>query len=142
MVMAAVDRRGGRGHAGDDVRGVERRRRRQQLAVEVVRGRRGGHLLEQARHPVAADGVAEDGAVGVHPELPRLLLHPRPPVVLDLVVRPPWQVLRDPRPPVSPLGMELEDEELLLRREVAALDVRLEVVEPPQPAALAGPLQP
>jgi hypothetical protein len=52
----------------------------------VVRGR-GGHLLEQARHPVAAYGVAEHGAVGVHPELPRLLLHPRPPVVLDLIVR-------------------------------------------------------
>jgi hypothetical protein len=38
--------------------------------------------------------------------------------------------------------MELKDEDLLLRREIAALDVRLEVVEPPEPAALAGPLQP
>jgi len=51
-------------------------------------------------------------------------------------------MLADHQLPASPLGMELEDEELLLRREIAALDVRLEVVEPPEPAALAGPLQP
>jgi len=51
-------------------------------------------------------------------------------------------MLADHQLPVSPLGMELEDEELLLRREIAALDVRLEVVKPPEPAALAGPLQP
>jgi hypothetical protein len=44
--------------------------------------------------------------------------------------------------PISPLGMELKDEELLLWRQIAALYVRFEVVEPPEPAALASPLQP
>jgi hypothetical protein len=44
--------------------------------------------------------------------------------------------------PVSPLGMELKDEELLLRRQITAFYVRFEVVEPPETTALAGPLQP
>jgi len=38
--------------------------------------------------------------------------------------------------------VEVEDEELLVGGEVAALHVGPEVVEPPQPAALARPLQP
>ena len=39
-------------------------------------------------------------------------------------------------------GVELDDGLLLLRREGPALDVRPEVVGPPQPAALAAPVQP
>ena len=38
--------------------------------------------------------------------------------------------------------MEVEDEELLVGGEVAALQVRPQVVEPPQAAALPRPLQP
>jgi len=37
--------------------------------------------------------------------------------------------------------VEVEDEQLLVGAEVAALHVGPEVVEPPQPAALARPLQ-
>ena len=39
-------------------------------------------------------------------------------------------------------GVELDDGLLLLRGEGPALDVRPEVVGPPQPAALAAPVQP
>ncbi len=38
--------------------------------------------------------------------------------------------------------MEVEDEQLLVGGEVAALHVGPEVVQPPQPAALPRPLQP
>jgi hypothetical protein len=38
--------------------------------------------------------------------------------------------------------VEADDELLLLRREGAALEVRPEVVDPPEAAALAAPLQP
>ena len=38
--------------------------------------------------------------------------------------------------------MEVDDEVLFLRREGAALEVRAEVVDPPEAAALAAPLQP
>jgi hypothetical protein len=38
--------------------------------------------------------------------------------------------------------VEVEDEQLLVGGEVAALHVRPEVVQPAQPAALARPLQP
>jgi hypothetical protein len=44
--------------------------------------------------------------------------------------------------PVAPAGVEVEDEELLVGGEVAALHVRPQVVEPPQAAALPRPLQP
>jgi hypothetical protein len=40
--------------------------------------------------------------------------------------------------PISKLGMELNDELLLGSAEEAALEVRTEVVSPPQPAALAA----
>jgi hypothetical protein len=50
------------------------------------------------RHPEVAHGVLEALAVGVAVELLGVLLHPGPPVVLDLVVRPSRQVLRYLRP--------------------------------------------
>jgi len=63
--------------------------------------------------------------------------------------RPARQVLRRSRAAetgrhvlVAEEAVQLDDEVVLVGGEVAALDVRLEVVEPPQPAALAGPLQP
>ncbi|RRT76769.1 hypothetical protein B296_00026496 [Ensete ventricosum] len=101
-----------------------------------------------------------------------MLLHPRPPVVLDLVVGPPGQVLRDLGPPatdhsssfivckasrvkegrdyiwrdwflpVSPARVELQDEELLLRGDVAPPDVGTKIVEPSKPAALPCSPQP
>jgi hypothetical protein len=71
-----------------------------------------------------------------------VLLHARAPVVLDLVVRAPREVLRDLGPAVAPPRVQLQDEQLLLRRDVAAPEVRAEVVQPPEAAALAGALQP
>lgn len=44
-------------------------------------------------------------------------------------------------PLVAVLGVELDDEARLLRREGALLEVRPQVVGPPQPAALAAPQQ-
>jgi hypothetical protein len=44
--------------------------------------------------------------------------------------------------PVADDGVELEDRVVLLGGEVPALDVRAQVVGPPQPAALAAPVQP
>jgi hypothetical protein len=70
------------------------------------------------------------------------LLEVRPPVVLDLVVRPTGQAARNRRPPVSPESMELDDDALLLGRDLAALQIRSQIVHPPQPAALATSLQP
>jgi hypothetical protein len=43
---------------------------------------------------------------------------------------------------VAPSGLQLDDELLLLRRHVAAPHVRVQVVQPPQPAALPGAVQP
>lgn len=44
-------------------------------------------------------------------------------------------------PLVAVLGVELDNEALLLRREGAPLEGRAQVVDPPQPAALAVPQQ-
>jgi len=44
--------------------------------------------------------------------------------------------------PVAELLVEADDGVLLLLAEVAALDVRAQVVDPPEPAALAAPQQP
>ena len=44
--------------------------------------------------------------------------------------------------PVAEERVELDDGLLLLERELAPLDVRPQVVGPPEPAALAAPLQP
>ena len=46
------------------------------------------------------------------------------------------------RSPVAEQRVELDDGLLLLQAELAPLDVRPEVVRPPEPAALAAPLQP
>ena len=57
--------------------------------------------LDESGHPEVLHGVLEGGAADVAVELLGVLLHPGPPVVLDLVVRPARQVLRDLRPPAS-----------------------------------------
>jgi hypothetical protein len=46
------------------------------------------------------------------------------------------------RSPVAEQSVELDDGLLLLQAELAPLDVRPEVVRPPEAAALAAPLQP
>ena len=43
--------------------------------------------------------------------------------------------------PVAEQGVQLNDGLFLLRRESASLDVRSEIIGPPEPAALAAPLQ-
>jgi hypothetical protein len=70
-----------------------------------------------------------------------VLLHSRAPVVLDLVVRAAGEVLGDLGPAVSPPGVQLQDEQLLLRRDASAPEVGAEVVQPPETAALAGALE-
>lgn len=45
------------------------------------------------------------------------------------------------RLPVAEEGVEPDDELLLVVVDVATLDVRPEIVEPPEPAALAAPPQ-
>jgi len=70
-----------------------------------------------------------------------LLAHVRSPVVLDLVVGAAGHGLGDARPPVAPLGVEVEDEALLLGAHPPALQVRVQVVHPPQTAALPRPIQ-
>jgi hypothetical protein len=79
---------------------------------------------------------------GVDAHLLELLLDVGVPVVLDLVVRPPRQPRRDLGPPVAELRVEVDDQRLFLLREEAALEVRPQVVGPPQPAALPAPQQP
>jgi hypothetical protein len=71
-----------------------------------------------------------------------LLLELGVPVVLDVVVRPAGQLGRDDGPPASDGVVEGADDEVLLLGVAAVLDVRAEVVQPPQPAALAAPVQP
>jgi len=70
----------------------------------------------------------------------RRLLLPgaRPPEVLDLVVGAPGQAPGDTRPPAAPLRVELQDQALLVGGDAAAPEPRVEVVDPPQAAALAG----
>jgi hypothetical protein len=76
---------------GGDVGGVLLLRMEDAAAVVVG--------VDEVWHPEVAHGVLEALAVGVAVELLGVLLHPGPPVVLDLVVRPTRQVLRDLRPP-------------------------------------------
>jgi len=79
---------------------------------------------------------------GVEAHLDEPLLEVRVPEVLDLVVRPARQVRRDRRPLVAEDGVEVQDGLFFLLRELAPLDVRPQVVGPPQPAALAASVQP
>jgi len=57
-------------------------------------------------------------------------------VVLDLVVGASRHGLGDTRPSVAPLGVEVHHEALLVGAHRAALEVRVQVVHPPEPAAL------
>ena len=84
-------------------------------------GRRGGGLV-----------------LGEHLLLLGLLPHVRPPVVLDLVVGAAGELPGDPGPAGAPLGVEAEDEALLVGGDAAALEARVEVVDPAEAAALAG----
>jgi hypothetical protein len=71
-----------------------------------------------------------------------LLLELGVPVILDVVVRPAGQLGGDDGPPAPDGVVEGADDPVLLLRVAAVLDVRPQVVEPPQAAALAAPVQP
>jgi hypothetical protein len=101
---------------------------------DLRRRQRGGDLGHEV-----GEGLVRDG-VDAHPG--QLLLELGVPVVLDVVVRPPRQLRRDHRPPVADDGVQLDDGLLLGVRELAVLEVGPQVVGPPEPAALAAPLQP
>ena len=72
------------------------------------------------------------------PLLERLLPGARPPEVLDLVVGAAGEAPGDARPPAAVLRVELENEALLVGGDAAAAEARVEVVDPPETAALAG----
>jgi len=71
-----------------------------------------------------------------------LLLELGVPVVLDVVARTARQLGGDGGPPAPDGVVEGQDDPVLLLRVAAVLDVRAQVVEPPQPAAVAQPIQP
>nr|ACN31059.1 unknown [Zea mays] len=71
-----------------------------------------------------------------------LLLELGVPVVLDVVIGPAGELGRDDRPPAADGAVERPNDPVLLVGVAAVLDVRPQVVEPPQPAALAAPVQP
>jgi hypothetical protein len=85
-------------------------------------------------------GIGGDGAVrdGVDAEVDELLAKVRVPVVLDLVVRAPREPGGDDGPLVAEQGVEVDDEAVLVGREVAALEVGAEVVDPAEAAGLAA----
>jgi hypothetical protein len=94
------------------------------------RGDEGRAVTAAAVVPVLLDGEGE-----------RLLLELGVPVVLDVVVRPAGQLGRDDGPPAADGAVEGADDPVLLLRVPAVLDVRAQVVEPAQTAALAAPVQ-
>lgn len=94
-----------------------------------IRRRRRGGCIERAVG-LRIDAVVEELAfdVGV-------------PIVFYLVVSPAWEPACYERPLVSEEAMELDDELILIAGELAALEVRPQVVYPPEPAALPAPQQ-
>lgn len=69
------------------------------------------------------------------------LAHVGSPEVLDLVVGAAGEAAGDAGPAAAPLGVEVEDEALLVGGDAAALEAGVEVVHPPETAALACALQ-
>lgn len=61
----------------------------------------------------------------------------RVPVVLDLVVRSPRQTPSNERPFVTKKAVQFDDDLILFFGEVAPLEVRPQVIDPPEAAALA-----
>jgi hypothetical protein len=157
LLLVHVPVSAGRGGA---VLARQRRRRRVVLAADDDRARRrsrschGGFLQAVVRllvgvglgAPVVVPGAGAGGRRRL-PLLRRLgsllllLLDPGPPVVLDLVVGSAGEVLGDLGPLVPPPRVELPDDRVLPRRDAAAPHPRPQVVEPPQPAALAVAVQ-
>src|SRR6185437_5058047 len=64
------------------------------------------------------------------------------PVVLDGVVGAPREEAGDERPPVAVGAVRRQEALLLLLREGPPVDPRVQLVEPPQPAALPCPIIP
>jgi hypothetical protein len=98
-------------------------------------------LLRRAAGAAVRSGLEGPVGGGVDAHLPELLLDVGVPVVLDLVVRPSRQVRRDLGPPVAQLRVQVDHRFLLLLRQLPALQVRPQVVGPPQPAALPATQQ-
>jgi hypothetical protein len=78
---------------------------------------------------------------GVDAALAELLLDEGVPEVFHLVVGASRQLRGNLRPLVAEDGVEVDDEVFLLLGEGAPLQVRPQVVYPPQPAALPTPLE-
>ena len=71
-----------------------------------------------------------------------LLLELGVPVVLDVVVCAAGELGRDDGPPAADGSVEGADDAVLVVGVAAVPDVRAQVVEPPEAAALAAPVQP
>lgn len=124
-----------------------------ELAAMIMRGGGSGDVggcgvgggglnpLDEPRHPQVAHGVLELLAVHVTFQLLGVLLDPGSPVVLDLVVRSPRQVLRNFGPSVSPARMKLKNEKLFFKSDVSTSNIGAKIVQPPQSTALSCPFQ-
>ncbi|CAL4894756.1 unnamed protein product [Urochloa decumbens] len=102
------------------------------VAAGAGHGRGGGRERRRRRRRRGGRGEGGHG----------LLLELGVPVVLDVVVGPAGELGRDDGPPAPDGGVEGPDDPVLLLRVPAVLDVGAQVVEPPQAAALAAPVQP
>lgn len=54
----------------------------------------------------------------------------RIPVVLDFIVGPAWKSFSNERPTIAQKRMKLENEVILVGRDVSSLDIRSEIVNP------------
>lgn len=80
-------------------------------------------------------------SVGIQPLSYELFLDAGIPEILHLVVGSPGQMLRDLSPPVAQNPVNVDDRPLLLLRERPPLQIRPQIVDPSQSAALPAPMQ-
>lgn len=79
-------------------------------------------------------------SVGVQALRNELLLDARIPEILDLIIGTAGQVLGYLRPPVAQYPVDVDNGSLLLLRKRPSLEVRPQIVYPPQSTTLPTPL--
>jgi hypothetical protein len=115
------------------------------LLLLVVLGGRGGRSSTPPPVPplvsCSADSVNSGAVRRGGGRRCRLIVVHLPPLFLVRVLLAPPEVPGDAGPPAPPLRVELKDEALLVGGDAAAAEARVEVVHPPEAAALAGALE-